>query len=199
MWVGVALAAVAIVAVVVIAVVLAVTTIVRSSSAPVTTVTAEPPSGAAPAPSAEAPPVTTTEAPPPDTDDAATQALQALKNQDAATVAQVVGQWLPQLGSKHGTPVWSVDPEDNVTYTPLEIWREHQRLRQQYGAVLVWSGDWTVWDQQDYWVTIVPRSYSDSDSVLSWCRSVQRDKDHCSAQIVSNTLGPNDNTHALQS
>jgi serine/threonine protein kinase len=194
-WIGVSLAAVAIVAVVVIAVVLAVNKNRAPSSAPVTTVTAEPPASDSSPASTYASPPTSTETPPPDSDSAATQALQTLKDQDAPKVAQVVGQWIPQVSSKHAVPPWTDDPEDNRMYTPIEIWREHQGLRQQYGAVLLWSGDWTTYDHSDYWVTVVPTAYADSDSVLSWCRSSGRDADHCSAQIVSKTLGSN-GTHA---
>ena len=129
---------------------------------------------------------TATDTPAPDP----VQQLQAFKERDAPAIAQVVGQWIPQLSSKHGTEPWTYDPEDNVTYEPAQILQEHQQLRQQYGAKLLWSGDWTTYDQPDYWVTVVPTTYSDSDGVLNWCRSVNRDPDHCSAQIVSKTLGP---------
>lgn len=184
-WAGVALAAVVITAVVVVTVVLALHNRPTPSSAPATAPTTD----AASAPSPSAPPSTNT--PPPDP----VQQLQAIKNQDAPAVTQVVGQWVPQLSSKHATEPWTYDPEDNVTYEPAQILAEHQQLSQQYGAVLLWSGDWTTYDHPDYWVTVVPTTYPDSDSVLNWCHSVGRDPDHCSAQIVSNTLGP-DGTHA---
>jgi eukaryotic-like serine/threonine-protein kinase len=155
------------------------------SSAPAGTPTGD----AASAPSPPAPP--STPAPPPDP----VQQLQAIKDQDAPAVAPVVGQWIPQLSSKHATEPWTYDPEDNMTYEPAQILAEHQQLSQQYGAKLLWSGDWTTYDHPDYWVTVMPTPYPDSDSVLNWCRSVGRDPDHCSAQIVSTTLGPN-GTHA---
>jgi hypothetical protein len=140
-------------------------------------------------PSASAPPSTNTPAPDP------VQQLQALKDQDAPAINQVVGQWIPQLSAKHGTEPWTYDAENHITYDPAQILREHQQLRQQYGAKLLWSGDWTTYDHPDYWITVVPTTYPDSGSVLDWCRSVGRDPDHCSAQIVSKTLGP-DGTHA---
>jgi serine/threonine protein kinase len=184
-WAGVALAAVVIAAVVVIIVVLA----VHNNPTPPSTPAAAPTTDANSAPSASAPPSTVT--PPPDP----VQQLQAIKDQDAPAVAQVVGQWIPQLSSKHATEPWTYDPEDNLTYEPAQILAEHQQLSQQYGAKLLWSGDWTTYDHPDYWVTVVPTTYPDSDSVLNWCHSVGRDPDHCSAQIVSTTLGT-DGTHA---
>ncbi len=147
-WAGVALAAVVIAAVVVVIVVLA----LHNNSTPSSTPAAAPTTDAASPPSPSAPPSTAT--PPPDP----TQQLQALKDQDAPAVAQVVGQWIPQLSSKHGAEPWTDDPEDNIVYDPAQILLETQRLSQQYGAVLLWSGDWTTYDQPDYWVTVVPTS-----------------------------------------
>ncbi len=148
-------------------------------------------------PSDSAPPSTNTPAPDPEA--AALQQLQAFKDQDAPAVAQLADRWIPQLSSKHGTEPWTYYPSDvienDITYDPVQILQEYQRLRQHYGAVLLWSGDWTTYDHPDYWVTVVPTTYPDSGSVLNWCRSVSRDPDHCSAQIVSKTLGVN-GTHA---
>jgi len=86
-------------------------------------------------------------------------------------------------------------PEDHVVYDPVQILREHQQLRQQFGAKLIWAGDWTTYDGSDFWVTVVPQAFGDSSGALNWCSSNGRDRDHCSAQIVSKTLGPN-GTHA---
>jgi serine/threonine-protein kinase len=132
-----------------------------------------------------------TSAPPVDPETAAFQQLQELKNEDASAIAQVVGSWVPQLSSKHGTQPWTYDSEDGTTYNSEVTLQEHRKLRQQYGAKLVWSGDWTTWDHPDYWVTVVPQAYSNVSGALSWCSGHGLDKDHCSAQIISKTLGPN--------
>jgi hypothetical protein len=75
--------------------------------------------------------------------------------------------------------------------------QEHERLRRQYNAKLLWSGDWTTYDpgKSDFWVTVVPITFNDSGSALGWCTGNGLDNDHCSAQIVSTTRGP-DGTHA---
>ena len=182
-YAAVAVAAVAIVAVVAVTVALSSRNNATPSSAPAISSTQEVTESLRP--------TTTSDTSPPDP----IQQLQALKDQDAPAVAGVVDRWIPQLSSKHATAPWTDDPEDNVVYDPSQILQEHQRLRQQYGAVLLWSGDWTVYDHSDYWVSVVPTTYPDSDSVLNWCRSVGRDADHCSAQIVSKTLS-SDGTHA---
>jgi hypothetical protein len=85
--------------------------------------------------------------------------------------------------------------EDGVVSNSELTLPEHQRLRQRYDAKLLWSGDWTTFEYQDYWVTVVATTFPDSDSVLRWCTSQGLDNDHCSAQMVSTTLGGN-GTHA---
>ena len=123
------------------------------------------------------------------------QQLQAFLNEDRSAVAQIVDHWVPQLSSKHGAPRWTTDPEDGVTYGIPEILSEHMRLRNQYGGVLLWSGDWTVYDHPDYWVTIAPVTYSNAAGALAWCNSHNLDADHCSAQVISATQGRS-GTHA---
>jgi hypothetical protein len=49
--------------------------------------------------------------------------------------------------------------------------------------------------KSDFWVTVVPITFNDSGSALGWCTGNGLDNDHCSAQIVSTTRGP-DGTHA---
>jgi eukaryotic-like serine/threonine-protein kinase len=142
---------------------------------------------AQPAPIAQAPP-----APPAD---ALTQLQQLAADDHSYVSSQLADRWIPQLSSKHSTEPWTYDSEDGVTYTNDLTLQEHQRLRQQYGAKLLWSGDWTTYDHQDYWVTVVPTVFPDSSSVMQWCTNNGLDADHCSAQVVSTTLGRN-GTHA---
>ena len=78
-----------------------------------------------------------------------------------------------------------------MLYDGVLTLREPQRLRQQYGGKLVWSGDFTTRDGPEFWVTVVPQAYSNASGVLSWCSGHGPDEDHCSAQIVSKTHGPN--------
>ncbi len=186
-WAAVALVAAVVVAVVVISVVLAHQNNPAPSSASATsTSSTESSSYATP---------TTTDTPAPDPETAALQQLQQLAAADRDFVTtQLANHWIPQLSSKHSTTPWTYDPEDGTEYHNEQILQEHQRLRQQYNAKLLWSGDWTTYDHSDYWVTVVPQTFSDGDSVLSWCSSQGRDLDHCSAEMVSTTLGP-DGTH----
>jgi serine/threonine protein kinase len=134
-------------------------------------------------------------APAPAPADPEADALQQLQQYAAGdrsfVLAQLADRWIPQLSSKHSTEPWTFDSEDGTEYHNQQTLQEYQRLRQQYGAKLLWSGDWTTYDHPDYWVTIVPMTFSDASGVLSWCTSNGRDPDHCAAQMVSTTLGPN--------
>ncbi len=185
-WGVVALVAVIVVGLVVASVVLAHRNNPPSSTASATSTTES---------ASYAPSTTTTDTPAPDPEAAALQQLQQLAAADRDFVrAQLADHWIPQLSSKHSTEPWTTDPEDGMEYHSQQTLQEHQRLRQQYGARLLWSGDWSTYDHPDYWVTVVPETFSDGQSVLSWCSSQNRDVDHCSAEMVSTTLG-SEGTH----
>jgi serine/threonine-protein kinase len=164
------------------------------SSAPQTTFPTGP-TGASTYTSTYSAPPTSTYTPTVDPVTAAQQQLQAFLNEDRATVAQLAERWVPQLSSKHAAEPWTYDREDGVTYDLPAILREFTTLRSQYGAVLAWSGDWTVYDQPDYWVTVVPTYYTNARGALGWCTSHNLDPDHCIAQVISSTQGRS-GTHA---
>jgi hypothetical protein len=90
--------------------------------------------------------------------------------------------WVPQLSSKHAAAPWTYDKEDGVTYDSVETLREHQELRRQYGAILLWSGDWSGYTERNDWVTVAPIGYPDSADALAWCTSHGLDSDHCYAE-----------------
>jgi serine/threonine-protein kinase len=72
----------------------------------------------------------------------------------------------------------------------VQTLQEHLRLRQQYGAKLLWSGDdWSTFDAPNYWVTIAPITFRDASGALLWCTSHGLDSDHCYAKLVSTTHG----------
>jgi eukaryotic-like serine/threonine-protein kinase len=116
----------------------------------------------------------------------ALQQLHQLADGDRSFVAaHLADHWVPQLSSKRPG---IVDPE-----TPGVVWnnqltlQEHLRLRQQYNAKLIWSGDWPSanFAAPDYWVTIAAVTFDDSASALSWCTSQGLDADHCYGQLLS--------------
>ncbi len=67
--------------------------------------------------------------------------------------------------------------------------QEHLRLRAQYNAKLLWSGDWSTFNASNYWVTVVPLTFRSSDGALQWCTSRGFDRNHCFANLVSTTHG----------
>jgi eukaryotic-like serine/threonine-protein kinase len=133
------------------------------------------PTQAAPAPVPAAPPV--------DSDAAALAQLQQLAAGDREYVRdQLAERWVPQLSSKRPGVF-----DDGVVYNNALTLQEHLRLRNQYNAKLLWSGDWTNFDASNYWVTIAPYTFNDSASALAWCRNQGLDADHCYAEVISTT------------
>ena len=60
-------------------------------------------------------------------------------------------RWVPQLSSKRPGVV-----DQGVVWDNELTLEEHLRLRQEYGAKLLWSGDWSTFDAPNFWVTIAP-------------------------------------------
>jgi hypothetical protein len=110
-------------------------------------------------------------------------------NPTGQRIANFDGPWVPQLSSKHGAQPWTYDKEDGVTYNPELTLQEHQQLRRQYGAKLLWSGDWTmgniIWGHPDYWITIAPVAFPTAAGALKWCTSQGLDSDHCDAHNIA--------------
>ena len=94
------------------------------------------------------------------------------------------GYWVPQLSSKRVGLV-----ADGITYTEQAIWEDHYAIRSANpGAALLWSGDYTTFTYPDFWVTIMPSSYSSSpESANQWCANRGFDGDRCYAKRISIT------------
>ncbi len=97
--------------------------------------------------------------------------------------------WVPQLSSKRPGVV-----DDGLVWNNALTLQEHLRLRRQYDAKLLWSGDWSVFNGSNWWVTIAPITFATSDGALQWCRSEGFDRDHCLAKLVSTTHGTSGST-----
>jgi hypothetical protein len=83
------------------------------------------------------------------------QQLRQIADSDRAMIAtQAVDLWVPQLSSKRPGVVDEGHAWDNV-----QTLQEHLRLRQQCGAKLLWSGDWSTFDDSNHWVTIAPNHF----------------------------------------
>jgi hypothetical protein len=136
---------------------------------------------------------TTTTTTAPLNDSTAFEQLRQLVAADQSYVAaSLADRWIPQISSKRPGVV-----DDGQVYNNVSILQEHQRLRQQYGAKLIWSGDWSTFNGPDWWITIVPITFGDPDGALGWCRQNGLDKNHCYAKLVS-TTHPVDGSTVLQ-
>ena len=95
---------------------------------------------------------------------------------------QGADRWVPQLSSKRPGVV-----DQGVVWDNELTLEEHLRLRQEYGAKLLWSGDWSTFDAPNFWVTIAPISYPDASGALAWCSDHGFDRNHCYAKLISTT------------
>ncbi|BBX34824.1 hypothetical protein MMAG44476_38458 [Mycolicibacterium mageritense DSM 44476 = CIP 104973] len=164
------------------------------ASSPVAAATVTPP----PTVTVAAPPVTKTVSAPPvarpstpthtptavrDPESSSFQQLRQISIDDHAVInAQGADRWVPQLSSKRPGVV-----DEGVVWNNALTLEEHLRLRQRYGAKLLWSGDWSTFDAPNFWVTIAPISFPDASGALAWCTYQGFDRDHCYAKLISKT------------
>jgi hypothetical protein len=114
------------------------------------------------------------------------QQLQQLAADDRPFVAsELADRWVPQLSSKQPGTM-----DDGFTWDDTLTLDEHQRLRDRWGAKLVWSGDWASFDDKDVWVTVAPTTYDDADGALKWCWENGLGVNYCAAKLVSATHPP---------
>lgn len=107
------------------------------------------------------------------------QQLTALQNTDRETVEALVGRWVPQLSAKK---VGTVD--DGITYDNASVLEFHAGLRAQYGALLLYSGDYT-YQTTDLWVSVAPESFATANGALQWCVDEGIGRDDCFAKLIT--------------
>ena len=112
--------------------------------------------------------------------------LSASRDVDRPTVEALVGRWVPQLSAKREGVV-----ADGITYTLADIVALHGALQAEYGALLVWSGEY-VFDDGDLWVSIAPEGFATAQEALDWCVAKARDRDNCLARLITHdpAVGP---------
>lgn len=120
---------------------------------------------------------TTTTAPP-----TPEEQLAARRDDDHADVEAMVGRWAPQLSGKK---VGTVD--DGVTYDLATLLAFHQGLVTQYGALLLYSGDYN-YQTTDLWVSIAPESFSTSQGAIDWCVAHSIGRDDCFAKLITHDM-----------
>ena len=124
-------------------------------------------------------------------DAAAESALADLAAADRIHIdTSLLNVWQPQLSAKRPGLV-----ADDITWSAPEILREHMDLRQRFPtAQLVWSGDWPVFSDPTWWVTVAGLPFESGEQANNWCSQRGFDADHCFAKVLSHDMGPSGTT-----
>lgn len=103
---------------------------------------------------------------------------------DVPTVESITEYWVPMLSQK-----WNGLDYEGIVYGDEEILELDTYLRDEYGAVLLWTGNYTSFFRSDMWVHVVPKLYYDKEGALAWCMASGRSRADCGGKIVSRTRG----------
>jgi hypothetical protein len=105
--------------------------------------------------------------------------LNAYVAQDEGRVAsELEGHWVPQLSTK-----WVGVQDQGITWDAPAILAEHERLRQQYDAVIVDSSQWGF-RRKGAWVTLAPVPFDSGDAANAWCVAQGRSRNDCFAKLI---------------
>jgi serine/threonine-protein kinase len=115
----------------------------------------------------------------------ASASLAAQVAADRSTVEGLVGQWVPQLSSKRDGLV-----ADGITYDDDAILTHYSSLlARDPSAVMLYSGDWSVFNGSDYWVVVHPQGFSTAAAANAWCGAQGYSADDCFAKKLSHSGG----------
>ena len=117
--------------------------------------------------------------------------LSAISESDTAeALERLDGRWVVQLSAKQDGL-----RTEGRTWSEEDILAEFEQNREAHpDAMLLWSGDWSTFRFNDYWITILGEAYDDPDEALAQCRALEIDRDHCFAKKLSTTEGPDEST-----
>lgn len=121
------------------------------------------------------------------------EALATYTKEGTAKAGDLEGQWVTQVSAKNiGLEA------DGKTWAAQDILDEFETNRVKYpGAILIHSGDWGSYKDDNYWVTIISTAYSDPEPALDQCRSWGLDRNHCLAKRLVKDGNPTDNSAYL--
>lgn len=95
-------------------------------------------------------------------------------------------RWVPQVSSKRAGLVVG-----GRTLTDADVLRDHLDFRERFsGARLVYSGQWSTFSDDDWWVTVVGPAWFYPDDANRWCDQQDFGVDDCFAKFVSDLFGP---------
>jgi hypothetical protein len=55
---------------------------------------------------------------------------------------------------------------------------------------MLWSGDWPVFNGDDFWVVVHPQGFSTAAAANAWCNAQGFSTDDCFAKELSHSGGP---------
>lgn len=119
------------------------------------------------------------------------EALEALRQESLDEArSQLSGGWVTQLSSKN------VGLEaEGQTWDEAAILEDFENYKSRYpNAILLWSGDWSTYEGNNFWVVVLGESYSDPEEALGVCRSDGLDRNSCAAKWLSETDPPENST-----
>lgn len=116
--------------------------------------------------------------------------LQSVVDADRTSLESLDGMWVPQLSSKRPGTV-----DNGTTYDSSSIYSHYLALAAAHpGAQLLWSGDWSVYRESDYWVVVAGQGFTTAAGANAWCDAQGFAADDCFAKRLSHTAGPADTT-----
>jgi hypothetical protein len=124
-------------------------------------------------------------------DGVATAVLGELRDADYPVLQEgAANHWVPQVSSKRAGLVI-----DGRKFTNADVLRDHLQFRQRFsGARLLYSGQWSTFRDDDWWVTVVGPSWFYPEDANRWCDQQNFGVDDCFAKFVSSLFGPEHTT-----
>lgn len=122
-------------------------------------------------------------------DDAQNQLTRQVSLDRPQVQAELAEAWVPQLSSKQ----WGL-VVDGTTYHYTEILNDHLALRSAYDARLLWSGDWSSFGKDDFFVTVAPVPFPTPEATNAWCDTQSIEPENCLAKRLSTVTGPEGST-----
>lgn len=119
-----------------------------------------------------------------DAESAAFDALRFIADTDRPVIERELGErWVPQLSSKRPGLV-----ADGMSWDNSSTLSEHLDLRLRYPNVkLMWSGEWSVFSFDNFWVTGAGVTFANASGANNWCATNGLDSEHCFAKLISAT------------
>lgn len=120
------------------------------------------------------------------------EALQRQVATDRVRAEALVGQWVPQLGSK--APGLVVNGR---TFDEASILADFTVSRSRFPqTILVRSDDYTSFRRGGFWVTLAGQPFATAQEANAWCDQQNLLRDDCFAKRLSHTEGPEGNSLA---